>query len=222
MKKQTGPDQELHIPMSEKLKSIPEIFGIRVNEEPAYEVLKKDGDFEVRSYKAQLWAEVSLKGLPLEEFKETAFKKLAGYIFGGNELKEEIAMTSPVLQQSHDENDATNIPMTAPVFQKQDSAGVWTMSFVLPAKFNLANVPKPVDSDVHLKEVAPYQVAALRYSGTNSFESLKEHQAKLAAWMNTQPQLSADGEYFSAQYDGPFVIPFLRRNEALVKVRPQQ
>ncbi len=35
---------KLQIPLVEKLKSIPEIFGVRLNEEPNYEVVKKDGD----------------------------------------------------------------------------------------------------------------------------------------------------------------------------------
>lgn len=71
---------ELHIPLTKKLKSIPEVFGIRFNEEPPYEVLKKDGHFEVRRYQKQLMARVALKGLKYDDFRETAFKKLASNI----------------------------------------------------------------------------------------------------------------------------------------------
>lgn len=201
---------ELHIPLTEKLKSIPEVFGIRFNEEPPYEVLKKDGHFEVRRYQKQLMARVALKGLKYDDFRETAFKKLAHYIFGGNVQKQEMPMTSPVLNQE--------MAMTSPSLSQQHSEGNWTMSFILPSKYNLSNVPQPLDSEVKLLEIPPYDAASVRYAGTNSIESVKSHEAQLNSWIETQPQLNAEEDFFTAQYDGPFAIPFLRRNEILVKV----
>lgn len=92
------------------------------------------------------------------------------------------------------------------------------MSFILPSKYNLSNVPQPLDSEVKLLEIPPYDAASVRYAGTNSIESVKSHEAQLNSWIETQPQLNAEEDFFTAQYDGPFAIPFLRRNEILVKV----
>ena len=63
---------ELEVLLSERLKSIPEALGIRVNEESQNVVLKKDGDFEIRRYQNQVLAEVTLKALEFDEFREVA------------------------------------------------------------------------------------------------------------------------------------------------------
>ena len=76
--------EKLHIPLTERLKSIPEIFGIRLNEEAHYEVVKKDGAFEIRQYSRQLIARVTIHEPNFEKFKGRAFEKLARYIFGEN------------------------------------------------------------------------------------------------------------------------------------------
>ena len=47
-------------PLSEMLKSIPATFGIRLNEEPDYEVLEQHGEIEVREYEAMTVAYVTV------------------------------------------------------------------------------------------------------------------------------------------------------------------
>lgn len=48
------------------------------------------------------------------------------------------------------------------------------------------------------------------------------HRAKLDAWLKAHLKYKAVGDIFWAQYDAPFVIPFLKTNEALVEVRTVQ
>lgn len=186
--------KDLEIPLTERLKSIPEVFGIRLNEEPVYDVLRTDGDFELRGYHAQLMAEVAIPGADFESFRELAFKKLAAYIF------------------------SNDIPMTAPVLQQRGEKNEWIMSFILPKNLTIENAPKPSDADVQLRAVNAYTAIATRYSGLQSESEIKTHEEKLATWLQSQNDLQSNGQFFSAQYDGPHAIPLLRRNEVLLKV----
>lgn len=196
-----APESEPNIPLMEMLKSIPEVFGIRVNEEPSYEVLRKDENFEVRKYAELVRANVTLEANSYEEFKEKAFKILASYIFGEN--REEIQM-----------------PMTAPVLQRENEKGSWSMSFVLPKSFTMSNAPLPKNASVELEPSPERYVAVLAYSGNNDEEKIKAHQQELYQWVQNQPELQALESVESAQYDAPFVIPFLKKNEVHMGVLP--
>lgn len=205
---------ELQVHLKEKLKSIPETFGIRLNEEPIYTVLKKDGDFEIRHYPKQIIAKITLHGMSYDYFKEHAFEHLAAYIFEGNHEQKAVPMTSPVLTEKKYEQ----IPMTSPVLQHEDPNGAWTMSFILPKEFTLETAPKPNNPEIQLEEVEPYNAAVVTYSGNNKIKNIEEHKKLLSEWVAKQPELTINGHFFIAQYDAPFVIPFLKKNEIQVKV----
>lgn len=202
------PADTLHIPFKEKLKSIPEVFGIRLNEEPRFELLKKEGNIELRRYPRQLRAKVTLPESDFDIFREQAFEKLAAYIFGGNHTKADIAMTAPVLQE--------HAMQTGPHLGEPTRG--WTMSFIMPAKYSFRSLPKPTDTEVKIEEAPAYEAAVIKYSGTNSLESVLENEKKLMAWLEKQPQLRKKGEVLVAQYDGPFALPFVRKNEVQVVV----
>lgn len=221
--KASGHEKEMHLPLTEKLKSIPEAFGIRVNEEPPYEVIKSDGDFEIRQYQTQVLAEVTIQGSDFDAFREQAFKKLAAYIFGENKTTEHLAektFSEPTI--SENEKHSETMAMTSPVLQQEGLEHEWTMSFVLPKKYNLQSAPRPLNDEVKLREIPGYTAAVVRYSGLNTQEKVKEHESKLMSWVPARPELQLNGTFFAAQYDAPFVIPFLRRNEVMVKVTPIQ
>ncbi|MDX1350678.1 MAG: heme-binding protein [Putridiphycobacter sp.] len=61
-----------------------------------YEVEKKYDHFEIRQYEASLFTSYKMSTNKYEEASSKGFRSLAGYIFGGNEKNEKIAMTSPV------------------------------------------------------------------------------------------------------------------------------
>lgn len=189
-----------HVPFVEILKSIPETVGIRLNEEPFYQVLAKDEEFELRHYAPQIRAEVTMTGIPFHTFRQIAFKKLASYIFGGNELSE-------------------NIPMTTPVLQKGFESSSRTMSFVLPARYNIYNLPAPIDTDIKIVEVPSYHAAVMTYHGNNTEAKINQNLDRLVRWLKGR----ADVEYLDhmtcAQYDAPYVIPFIKKNEVMILVR---
>lgn len=215
--------EELNIPISEMLKSIPEFFGIHLNEKPEFQVLKKVGDVELRSYSELTIASVTLSG-DFDSFRERAFRKLAGYLFGKNSAAKGIEISSVELGEevkkvaSEPEGEAEQMAMTAPVLQQETARG-WVMSFVLPKKYTEATAPVPLDSAVKISTIPSRTVAVLQYSGNNTEEKMKEQLAKLRKWVSSDPAYSLVSEPFCAQYDAPFVIPFLKTNEVQAEVR---
>lgn len=200
------------VPLAEKLKGIPGIFGIRLGEGPNYDVLTYDGEVEIRCYRPLLLASITING-SFDQARKEGFEALASYIFGKNKDKKHLKMTTPFLHE--EANDV--LPMTSPVIHESTGSG-WTMSFVLPAKYNLATAPTPKDRRIHLYNQPARVVACLRYSGVNSQEKIKKYSAELMRWLSKNHLYDPIGEIQSAEYDGPTTIPFLRKNEVLIEV----
>ena len=101
-------------------------------EEPAYELLRKYRGFEVRKYVDTIQARVTTSGMNYGE-SARPFRRIAGYIFGGNERQQSIAMTAPVhMWQSGQES---------------------LMAFTMPSEHKMKDLPKPNDSGVELLHV---------------------------------------------------------------------
>ena len=74
-----------------------------------------------------------------------------------------------------------------------------------------------LDDRVSLAPVPARTVAALRFSGWATKRRVKSHTSKLVARLEEQG-ISTAGQAMVAQYDPPFRLPFMRRNEILVEV----
>ena len=188
-----------HYPWTEKMKAIPELFGIRLNEQPFYRVAKSDGAFEVRQYESLVMASLTLDSLNFEEFKTEAFPRLANYLFGDN--RGQVTMS-----------------MTAPVFIENAGLQKWTMSVVLPSKYSMQNAPKPHDEAINVHVCESFEAAVVTFNGNNTWENIRKHERELTSWMAFKDKLKPEGKFIIAQYDAPFTIPFLKRNEILVKL----
>jgi hypothetical protein len=183
-------------------------------EEPQYKVLKDYGDgIELRQYSGILIAETEVVAANADEAGNLAFKRLGGYIFGGNQKKQSIAMTAPVSQAKSEK-----IAMTAPVSQRQAEDGKWLVSFVMPQKYTLDTLPVPNDKSVYFKEVPSRKVLAIRFSGRWTDENFAEHENLLMASVKSN-QLKAIGEPWTARYNPPFMPGFMRRNEVMIELR---
>lgn len=189
------------VPLTEKLKGIPGIFGIRLGEEELYANLCQDGDFEIRKYSPFILASISVIG-DFEYARQEAFLKLSSYIFGRNKDKKKLHFIVPILYEK--------------------VLNGWTTSFILPIKYSLTTVPTPEDKNIHLHKFAERLVATLRYSGANSEAKIEEQTASLLNWINQKKTYSPAGEIQYAQYDGASTIPFLRKHEIHVEVRTNQ
>ncbi len=187
---------------------VPELMAV---EEAKYRLVEKDGDFEIRDYAPQIVAETRVEG-NLEDAGSRAFGRLFRYITGNNRPEAKIEMTAPVSQ----EPAGQEIAMTAPVGQ-QAVGNSWVVSFMMPASYDLASLPEPLDSSVYLREIPARRMAVIRYSGGWSRKSYQEHLAQLEEWMDRR-QLEPAGSPVWARYDAPFKPWFLRRNEILYPV----
>ena len=54
-------------------------------EKQTYRVVKKEADFEIRFYPSATFATIKSKANSYRELSGSGFRRIAGYIFGGNE-----------------------------------------------------------------------------------------------------------------------------------------
>jgi hypothetical protein len=164
-------------------------------EMPAYRVIKKYGDIEIREYPAMIVAQTMLLQSAKEERMSNGFRTIAGYIFGGNERNQKIAMTAPV------------------VMKMGDTA---SMYFMMPKKYTTTQLPKPNSSKVAIVEEQARVLAVIRYSGFSSEKKIEKYKNKLAAIVSKN-NLKATGPYMYMGYNAPWDV-INRRNEIAIEV----
>ena len=180
-------------------------------EEPNYEIALSQGEFELRRYAPHIIAATYVVG-DFGNVGSEGFRRLAGYIFGGNRSRQQISMTAPVTLDPQSEK----LAMTAPVSQ-QSSGDKWRIAFVMPASYTMETLPIPKDSRVNLQEVPERLVATLRYSGPSNDASYQKKEEILLDWILDRGWTIESPPAF-ARYDPPYVPWFLRRNEVLIEV----
>lgn len=193
-------------------------------EEPKYQVLQSDGAFEIRRYEPMLIAETVVDG-DMDEASNKGFRRIADFIFGNNQRADsndnaKIAMTAPVTVAPQ----STKIAMTAPVTveprsvdAQMPSANQWRIHFVMPSQYTLANVPKPKNREVTLREVPAQHVVVHRYTGFNTLARVQQKTEETLQWAK-QKSLTLQGTPQLARYDPPWTLPMFRRNEIMVEI----
>ncbi len=166
-------------------------------EEPPHRVVSKDGDFEVRDYPALTIAEVTVDA-DRNAAGNAGFRKLAGFIFGGNASGQKIAMTAPVIEAS--------------------AGGGWTVRFVMPQGFTPASLPRANDPSIRFGEEPPARYAVLRFSGFAEDGATEAQTRELERRMQAKG-LAPAGPPLIAQYNPPWIPGFMRRNEIMIPVR---
>jgi hypothetical protein len=161
-----------------------------------YKVVKSYGDFEVRNYEASLFTSVKLSNKTYKETSSQGFSILAGYIFGGNNKNEKIAMTSPVAMTI---DDAT------------------TMMFLVPKKYTKESLPKPDDGNIEFTEMPAKKIAAITFSGWANDDKIKGYKEKLMAALNKNGIKYTNSFYFLG-YNAPFEL-LNRKNEVIVELK---
>ena len=156
-----------------------------------YTVLRQDGNFELRQYGTVLYASVEKNG-HMMDMGNTGFRELAGYIFGGNQASQKIAMTAPV-----------NFEKTTDTETR--------MSFSMPEGFQLSSLPKPESRGIQLHETQPRKMAVLRFGGFASNNKIDEKAAELREWLRKENIRWKEPVIFMA-YNSPWTL-IGRRNE---------
>lgn len=192
------------------------VFGVRSEETPRYDVLLKDDNKEIRAYAPYVVAKTTVKGENQRDASGDAFRTLANYIFGGNQGKQSISMTAPVTMERSGEGE--KIAMTAPVTQTKSEGG-WVMTFMMPSKYRLQDLPQPKDPRVQFEEVPARIMGVLQYSGTWGAEGSGRRQEELKSWIEKTGRYEVVSGPAFAGYDPPWTLPFLRRNEVMFIVK---
>lgn len=178
-------------------------------ETPKYQVLQSNRNIEIRQYDRLLTASVSVEGTREQAMGE-GFRLLADYIFGNNREQNTIAMTAPVQQKKQ------KIAMTSPV-QQQSVEKVWYISFVMPAKYNLDTLPKPLNKRVNITQEPAQQFVVITFSGAHSNQNLKKHEQQLIEYVRIN-DLEIRGRPKYAFYNPPWTLPMMRRNEIMLEI----
>ncbi len=201
------------------------VFGIRNTPEPDYQVAQTiEGEpIEIRVYRPMILATTTVETTDYKEGSRVGFRRLADYIFGENTKSENIGMTAPVYQTSgEDAEDGENIGMTAPVYQEEEQDGVWKMAFVMPERYTLETLPKPVDPKIQLVTQPAKTFAVLRFRGRYNERNIERHRAQMESWLANNNAWKATSKTRAAGYDPPFTLPMFRRNEILVEVEERR
>jgi len=166
-------------------------------EEPKYQVLATEKDYEVRHYEPYVVAEVDVRG---DRPDSQGFRTLAGFIFGDNDSREKMQMTAPVESREAPAIDAT------------------TYGFVMESRYTLETLPAPTDERIRVRERPARVVAAHRFSGRWSEGNMARHERVLLESLEADG-IEVLGDVELARYNGPFTPWFMRRNELIVPIQ---
>ena len=178
-------------------------FKAMAYEEAIYDIVYKNNIYEIRNYSERLVVQVSYTK------QNRAFRKLFNYISGSNINSTKINMTTPV-------TESTKISMTTPVTQYNEN-DVKVMQFYLPSNFTIKNAPKPTDNDLKIMVVEQGYYAVIEYSGRLTDKNFNKYK-KILKDNLLKDSIEILSSAIRATYNGPFTLPFLRRNEVMFNV----
>ena len=161
-----------------------------------YSIIKTYKDFEIRIYEASLFTSVKINTDNYKQASSKGFSILGGYIFGKNENKEQIPMTSPV----------------AMTLEKKEM----TMLFLVPERFTKENLPKPENTKVEFIEMPEKKMAAVTFSGWASDKKIEKYKLLLIKLLD-EKGIKYANKFSVLGYNPPYEILF-RRNEIIVEL----
>ena len=161
----------------------------------AFTIIDSYETIEIRQYEASLFTSVQMSSNNYRKTSSKGFSVLAGYIFGGNDKEEKIAMTSPVAMSLKDST---------------------TMMFLVPKKYTRDNLPVPNDSSIEFKDVPEKKVAAISFGGWANDSKIASFKKKLIDVLNSKGIKYTDNFYFLG-YNAPMEV-FNRKNEIIVEL----
>ena len=169
-------------------------------ETPKYKLIFQDNGFEVREYQSMIIASTKVDS-DYRNATSTGFRRIANYIFGGNDKEMSISMTAPVISK-----------------KSIESPSLYEISFVMPKKYSLEDLPKPSYSSVRLEKTNLGKVICIKFGGWATEKNVKRYQNDLIKSINERG-LESNGDFLVAQYNSPWAIPPFRKNEILIKIK---
>lgn len=164
-------------------------------EQPKYELIHKEGPFELRRYQSFTMIEAADRDLASYQGFRLAFD----FIQGENQNQQKISMTAPVVNNMNNE-------------------GIQTTAFVMPPKMNHDDVPLPNNQSLR-KVLVPERICAVyRFSSNPKMTIIRNYETNLRKWIDAQGY-AINGELQLARYNPPFIPGFLKRNELWIEVK---
>lgn len=164
-------------------------------EKRKYRVVKSFNDFEIRKYEDALFSSVKMSAKSYDQAASNGFRKLAGYIFGGNSDNAKIAMTSPVVME-------------------MDS--IVTMRFMVPSAYSISELPVPNDSTINLSVLEGGKYAVKKFVGWASDAKIDKEASSLRQMLK-ENNISFENKIIYQGYNPPYQV-VNRRNEVMFKV----
>ena len=165
-------------------------------ESPKYTLLKVYDEFELRQYGSMIVAQTVVKSKSYESSSSNGFRTVANYIFGGNDEKKKIAMTSPVIMDMGDETK---------------------MSFVMPKEHSMASLPEPNSDQIEILRVSPKKYAVLTFPGYANNKKIAKYSKKLRASVKSEG-IETVGNIQFMGYNAPWQV-IGRKNEVAIEVK---
>lgn len=166
-------------------------------ETPDYEVLRVlSRKAEIRRYPALILAQTQMEAQTYNENSNMGFRRVAGYIFGGNEKGQKIAMTAPVIMEMGAQTE---------------------MAFVMPKQYQMEALPNPTNPQVKIAKQEERTLAVLRFGGYSNDAKITEKAQELKALLQ-QEGIAFKEQLIYMGYNAPW--DFIgRRNEVAFEVQ---
>lgn len=165
-------------------------------ERQKFRLIQSEKEFDIRYYPPATLATVYTSANSYKEISSPGFRKLAGFIFGGNETNTKISMTAPVHMDINDSRSA--------------------MSFVMPSAYENKTLPAPNDSNVILEKSEAEYVAVINFKGYATDAKIEHYSEKLKSLL-IERGISFHGNFRFLGYNPPYQFVG-RRNEIIVSV----
>jgi hypothetical protein len=165
-------------------------------EKQKYRLVLKDSTLEIRYYPEAIMATVYSDGTNYKGLASNGFRKLARFIFGGNEQSQSIAMTAPVRMNMSEKGSE--------------------MSFVMPEKYNESNLPKPQDKSIRIHKSSPQYVAVINFGGYATDEKIASYKKELTEILEKR-SIKIMGDYNFLGYNAPYQF-VARTNEIIIPI----
>ncbi len=166
----------------------------RIEEYP-YEVINAYQSFEIRRYEEALFSSIRLNSTSYKQGSSKGFSILANYIFGGNDRKQRIAMTSPVTMTLEDN---------------------MRVMFMIPNSLERDDMPLPNDRLIDFILEPKKTLAVVTFGGWAGDKKIAKYKSRLTEALSNEG-IQHENKFFVFGYNPPYEI-FNRRNEVAVEI----
>ena len=168
-------------------------------ENPKYTILEKNNHFQIRKYDEMTIAKITTVGERYEGLRK-GFIPLARYIGAKDREGPKISMTAPVMQQKIINDN-------------------WEISFFMPSKFDMDQLPISENNQIKIVTTPSTIMAVITFSGVAKTELLENKFTNLIKWIEEiNYEIILGSKPIYSYYNDPSTPGFLRKNEIMIPV----